>query len=152
MRDSDLLKRLWVSVSKNFSDEGKKSLYLDICPTSFHGEQKMNMSLCSFQKPDFRRKQQCAIDSLQSSLDSEVRGRTEATWLKKMEVEVSWSSRFMVPAAIAWKGDFYSPTPCSPDGCSWCWLLLRDSCFNIHQKEKGSHSSSTVQLQPDLAW
>ncbi|XP_016043186.2 LOW QUALITY PROTEIN: myosin-15 [Erinaceus europaeus] len=38
----------------------------------------------------FRRKQQCAIDSLQSSLDSETRSRIEATQLKKtMERDLS---------------------------------------------------------------
>ncbi|XP_069928134.1 myosin-15 [Oryctolagus cuniculus] len=39
---------------------------------------------------NLRRKQQCAIDSLQSSLDSEARGRIEATRLKKkMEADLS---------------------------------------------------------------
>ncbi|KFO30785.1 Myosin-15 [Fukomys damarensis] len=36
---------------------------------------------------NFRRKQQCTIDALQSSLDSEARSRTEATWLKRMMKE-----------------------------------------------------------------
>lgn len=48
-----------------------------------------------------RRNQQCAIDSLQSSLDSETRSRIEATWLKKnvegdlseMELQLSYANR-----------------------------------------------------------
>ncbi|XP_006170826.1 myosin-15 [Tupaia chinensis] len=50
---------------------------------------------------DIRRKQQCAIDSLQSSLDSEARSRIEATRLKKkmegdlneMELQLSYANR-----------------------------------------------------------
>ena len=48
-----------------------------------------------------RKKQQCAIDSLQSSLDSEARSRIEATRLKRsmegdlteMELQLSCASR-----------------------------------------------------------
>nr|XP_010969056.2 myosin-15 isoform X2 [Camelus bactrianus] len=50
---------------------------------------------------NFRRKQQCAIDSLQSSLDSEVRSRVEATRMKKsmegdlteLELQLSCANR-----------------------------------------------------------
>ncbi|XP_057552632.1 myosin-15 [Hippopotamus amphibius kiboko] len=74
-------------------------LQLELSETKAELERKLSQKDEEIEK--FRRKQQCAIDSLQSSLDSEARSRIEATRLKRnmegdlteMELQLSCANR-----------------------------------------------------------